>query len=197
MKYKKFIYSTILVTLMLVHCPAWSVSAEVVSLCKETISTQEKQKGIPQGLLKAIAMVESKISPWAINAKGRAYIFNSKEAAVKHARKLVESGFRNFSVGCMQIHYASHRGQFKSLEDMFDPENNIAHAARLIKKLERRYGSLEWAVKRYHAPSPRYYNPYQRRVYRLWGQFRAPDKPRATPVKAVAHESFSPQVKEG
>jgi soluble lytic murein transglycosylase-like protein len=153
--------------------------------CKDVISQQEAAKGIPQDLLKAIAKVESGISPWAINAHGRAHIFTSKVAATKYVKQLVEDGFSDFSVGCMQLHYASHRRNFKSIEAMLEPENNIAHAAKLIKNLERRYGSLERAVKLYHSPSPVHHNRYKNRVYGMWSKIRGPSS-KGKMLKTVA-----------
>lgn len=171
--------------------PAWSSGLALKgpttkSICKEVISKQEAQKGIPQGLLKAIATVESGISPWAINANGRAHIFNSKEAAAKYVRELVDEGTGNFSVGCMQLHYASHRRHFKSVEAMLEPENNIAHAAKLIKNLERRHGSMDRAVKMYHSASPAHHNPYKNRVYGLWAKFGGSHSKKGTLLKTVA-----------
>ncbi|MCE3231093.1 MAG: hypothetical protein K0R52_1021 [Alphaproteobacteria bacterium] len=191
MKLRRFFQAVFATGFIFGQPPAWS--AGPFPTCKDVISKQEAQKGIPQDLLKAIAAVESGISPWAINAKGRAHIFKSKEAAAQYVRELVEEGIGNFSVGCMQLHYASHRRYFKSVEAMLEPENNIAHAATLIKKLERRHGSLERAVKLYHSPSPTHHNPYQKQVYGLWGKFRGSHKPKGTALKAVALKKPIPQ----
>jgi hypothetical protein len=184
MKFKRFFQIVMAISITLT--PSLTRALGALSTCKEAISKQEKQKGIPQGLLKAIATVESGISPWAINARGRSHIFHSKEAAAKYAHELVNNGFLNFSIGCMQLHYASHRRHFKSIDAMLEPENNIAHAAKLIKRLEGRYGSFEKAVKLYHSASPTHHNPYQRQVFRLWGKFRGnAQKPKTIPLKAV------------
>jgi len=145
-------------------------------VCKEAISKQESQKGIPRDLLKAIASVESGISPWAVNAHGRAHIFPSKQGAVTYIRQLLEEGSGNFSIGCMQLHYASHRRHFTSIEDMLEPEKNIAHAAKLIKNLERRHGSMDRAIKLYHSPTPAYHNRYKNRVYSMWAKFQKTNK---------------------
>ena len=172
----KPIFHVIMIALLCAQFPTWSSGmalkgAITKSTCKDVISKQEAQKGIPQGLLKAIATVESGISPWTVNARGRAHTFGSKEAAASYVRELLEDGVKNISVGCMQLHYPSHRRHFTSVEEMFEPENNIAHAAKLIKKLERRYGSIDQAVKMYHSPSPSHHNPYKNRVYGMWAKF--------------------------
>lgn len=172
----KSIFQVMVIGLFCAQFPVWSSGialkgAITKSTCKDVISKQEAQKGIPEGLLKAIAAVESGISPWTVNARGRAYTFASKEAAASYVRELLEDGVKNISVGCMQLHYPSHRRHFTSVEEMFEPENNIAHAAKLIKKLERRYGSIDQAVKMYHSPSPSHHNPYKNRVYGMWAKF--------------------------
>jgi hypothetical protein len=86
----------------------------------------------------------------------------------------------------MQLHYASHRRHFKSVEAMLEPQNNIAHAAKLIKNLERRHGSMERAVKLYHSPSPAHHNSYKNRVYGVWAKIRRPNQPKGDMLKTVA-----------
>lgn len=167
--------------------PTQQITVKPASI-KEVIAQQETQKGIPQDLLKAIAKIESGISPWAVNAGGRAHIFRSKEAAAKYVRELVGEGTTNFSVGCMQLHYASHRRHFKTVEAMLEPENNIAHAAKLIKNLERRHGSMERAIKLYHSPSPAHHNPYKNRVYGMWAKIRQPAS-KGSALKTISLET--------
>lgn len=176
MKLKTISRVLMMIGFLFAHFPVLSSGmalkeAVTKSTCKDVISKQEAQKGIPQGLLKAIAIVESGISPWSVNARGRAQNFGSKEAAANYVRELLEDGVQNISVGCMQLHYPSHHRHFKSIEAMFEPENNIAHAAKLIKSLERRHGSMDQAVKMYHSPSPSHHNSYKNRVYGMWAKF--------------------------
>ena len=164
----------------------------------EVIAKQETEKGIPQNLLRAIAKIESGLSPWAVNAGGRAHMFRSKAAAASYVRELVDQGTTNFSVGCMQLHYASHRRNFKSIEAMLEPQNNIAHAARLIKSLERRHGSIERAIKYYHSASPAHHNAYKSRVYGMWAKLgRRSDQQKSDYLKTVAlkTQSSKPQLK--
>jgi hypothetical protein len=191
MKQKSLLYIVLAAGFLLNQTPA--LGAGTTSHCHEVISKQETAKGIPQDLLKAIAKIESGISPWAINARGRSHIFRSKEAAASYVRELVDEGFSNFSVGCMQLHYASHRRNFKSIEAMLEPENNIAHAAKLIKNLERRLGSMERAIKYYHSPSPVHHNIYKNRVYGMWAKIRRSAKPKDPAVKTVSVSNATPQ----
>ena len=181
----RFIFQAVLAAgLLLTHTQALPFIRRPI---KEVISEQEAAKGIPEDLLKAIAKVESGFSPWAVNAKGRSYNFSTKKAAVQFIKEMVRKGFTNFSVGCMQLHYASHRGKFKSVEAMLEPENNVAHAAKLIKYLERRTGSMERAVKLYHSPTPAHHNPYKRRVYGMWAKMRGgPESSTSQSIKTAA-----------
>lgn len=186
-----FFQAALTTSLICGQSPAWSVGT--LPTCKEVISRQEAEKGIPQDLLKAMAKVESGISPWAINVRGQSRNFRSKEAAAKYMRELVEDGIFNFSIGCMQLHYASHRRHFTSDEAMLEPENNIAHAAKLIKNLERRYGSIDKAVQFYHSASPVHYNRYKKLVYGTWAKFRGPSNPQGALLKTVSLKKAMPQ----
>ena len=128
----------------------------------------EKKYGIPDKLLAAIAIVESKKSPWAINAEGRSRFFHTKEEAVKHVQYLKQKGVRNINIGYMQINLQSHGRHFKTVGDLLTPYDNIAYAAQLIKKLYRQYGSWGLAVRFYHSGSSVYNIPYQNRVLKAW-----------------------------
>ncbi len=51
----------------------------------------------------------------------------------------------------MQINHHFHWSQFRSLEAMFDPHENVDYAARFLKELRAREGSWTLAAARYHA----------------------------------------------
>ena len=163
--------------------------------CTNVITRQEAQKHIPSGLLKAIAMVESGMSPWAVNARGHAHNFTSKEKAATYIRQLIDEGVGNIGIGCMQLHYASHHRSFRSVEEMLEPEKNIAFAAKLLKNLESRHGSLDTAVKRYHSALPSCNKPYKKRVYGMWAKIRRPERDaKAGKKDALKPVSFSPHA---
>lgn len=134
--------------------------------CAHIIKKHEKMYQIPDQLLCAIAQVESKQHPWAVNARGKSHFFKSKEAAVQHVSILRKKKIKNIGVGCMQINLSAHK--FKSLDAAFDPENNIAYAAKMIRRLYDQYGSWDVAVKYYHTSNPKYNQAYKTRVYRIW-----------------------------
>jgi soluble lytic murein transglycosylase-like protein len=128
------------------------------------IEKEERDNRIPQGLLKSISKVESGHSPYAVNAKNGSNIFRSKSEATAFISRTVRNGHHNISVGCMQLHYKSHRRNFRSVDDMLTPEKNIAYAARHLKRLHDKYGTWEKAVKMYHASSARHNGAYYRKV---------------------------------
>lgn len=138
--------------------------------CKELIKDLEKKHGIPDNLLHAIAHVESKIHPWAVNAQGKSRFFSTKEQAVHFAQSLKQKKVKNIGVGCMQINLTSHGNKFKSLSDAFEPTNNIAYSAKLLKSLYDRFGTWQRAVEFYHTANPRYHVAYRARVYRVWNK---------------------------
>src|SRR5262249_49780364 len=117
------------------------------------------------------------------------------DAAAKFIRGLLDQGVGNIGVGCMQLHYASHRRHFKSIEAMLEPEQNIAHAAKLLRNLERRHGSLERAVKMYHSASPTHHNPYKNRVYGAWTKIRGKNKIQDTMLKPVVFQTTGKATK--
>jgi soluble lytic murein transglycosylase-like protein len=151
----------------------------------EKIRQIEREKGIEPGLLEAIAQIESKLNPYVVNACGRGYQFKSAAEAAKFVKQKQNQGYRNISVGVMQLHVPSHHHHFASLEQMCEIENNVAYGAKLLKRLKKRNGSNEAAVKLYHSPNPRANEPYKSRVFGAWARIKLSRNEGAVPVNAV------------
>jgi hypothetical protein len=130
----------------------------------ETVKQEEERNGIPDGLLLAVAKVESGCTPYAINTKRASRKFKTKGNAVSFVEKEVKNGNSNISVGYCQLHYRSHRKNFASIDDMLDPQKNIAYAATLLKSFYDRHGSWEQAVKLYHSRKSRHNSVYYEKV---------------------------------
>jgi soluble lytic murein transglycosylase-like protein len=125
----------------------------------------EKEFEIPKGLLNAIAKIESGIKPYAVNASKIPYYFSEKAKAEKFILDQLKKGHKNISVGCLQLLYVAHKGEFgHSVGNMLDPEKNIRYAAKLLKKLRNKYGSWGMAVRKYHSNSPSKASAYYRKV---------------------------------
>ena len=146
--------------------------------CADHIAQAERAARIPQGLMQAIAVVESgrKLPdskartawPWTIHAQGRGRYFKSKRAAVAAVRKLQADGVSNIDIGCMQVNMHYHGEHFGSVEDAFDPARNAAYAAQFLNELQRSRGSWSEAVAYYHSGRPKLNRPYREKVYAVW-----------------------------
>lgn len=137
-----------------------------IKTCREILRHIEVQYGIPKNLLSAIATIESRSRPWAVWAKGRSYYFKNSESARRFIETHVLQGTKTLFIGCMQICMKTHGRQFKSLESLLDPYQNIRYAAKLLRRLYRQYGSWEAAVMYYNASHQM--EAYRDKVIQLW-----------------------------
>ncbi|MDR1488696.1 MAG: transglycosylase SLT domain-containing protein [Holosporales bacterium] len=127
-------------------------SAACSANLSEIITRAEQRYEIPKGLLHAIAMVESKMKPYAVNRSKKTYHFSTKKEAKEFIEKSIKNGQRNISIGCLQLLYNAHKRNFgNSIDNMLDPEKNVNYAAKYLKLLYSKTGSWEKAVKRYHS----------------------------------------------
>ena len=158
--------------------------SETKEAYKECIVKYEKKHGIEPGLLEAIVQIESKFIPYAVNACGRANRFNSATEAAKFVQDKQKQGYQNISVGIAQLHVPSHGSKFPNHEKMLCVEDNLACAAKLLKRLKQQTGSWESAVKRYHSPDPEASELYRGKVFGAWAKIR---KVRSKGVKKRNH----------
>lgn len=128
---------------------------KISSTCEQHINDVSISEGVPLGVLYAVALTESglggQLNPYALNIEGVSLVAKSRtealvafEAARKNEKKLID-------IGCMQVNYFWHQDGFKSVEDMFDPKQNISYAAKLLKSAQLKHGSWTEAVARYHS----------------------------------------------
>lgn len=136
---------------------------------QKLIASEEKAKGIPKGILNSIAAVESQHDVYAVNARKKSHKFKTKAEAISFIKRAAKSGEKNISVGCLQLHYGTHKKNFASVEDMLSPKSNVAYAAMLLRSLYDKYGSWERAIKKYHNSKEQYSNLYYRKVMRAYG----------------------------
>ena len=139
-----------------------ATTAEVVD-CETLAIAAGRAEGLPEGLLPAIARVESgrgtgdggrRAWPWTLNEAGDGSFYAVKADAMEHLTAVVDTGSTNIDVGCMQLNYKWHHKAFPSLEAMMDPVANTAYAARFVKELAKQLGSYEEATKAYHSFDP-------------------------------------------
>jgi tetratricopeptide (TPR) repeat protein len=149
-------------------------------LCFRYSQNFERSLRIPQGLLTAITLAETgrpnadtgqtTAWPWTINVNGQGQFFDTKEEAVAATRKLLDSGQRSIDVGCAQVNLRYHPTAFQTIEDAFDPMNNMGYAARFLLSLHDLQGSWSQAVERYHSADDGRREQYREKVMGLWNR---------------------------
>lgn len=130
--------------------------------CEALAARAGKAAGLPDGLLPAIARVESGRGtgksraawPWTLNQGGKGMFFDTEAAALEYLRGAIASGVTNIDVGCMQLNYRWHGAAFASLEEMIDPARNVAYATGFMSELKGQEGSWQAATADYHSMDP-------------------------------------------
>lgn len=149
------------------------------STCATYVQEYEELHGMPHGLLHAISKAESGLKdikgrlvawPWTINVKGQGYYFPTKEAAIQAVQAFNAKGIASIDVGCMQVNLYHHPHAFKSLDEAFEPRNNVAYAARFLTNLKKDHNCWHRAMAHYHSANPIHHVPYQRNVLRIWNR---------------------------
>lgn len=146
--------------------------------CTRHFPRYERKLGIPTHLLSAIALTESgrfhkglNIQlpwPWTISSGGKGQYFKSKEEAVAAVKKLQAKGVTNIDIGCMQVNMRHHGDAFSSVEQAFEPQNNIAYAAKFLRNLYDENRTWKDAASDYHSRTPSLGKKYVGRVYNSW-----------------------------
>lgn len=130
-------------------------------------------EGLPDGLLPAIAMVESGHAdgqggrapwPWTLNQGGKSHYLETKDEALSILQDILASGTTNVDLGCMQLNWRWHAKAFSGPEEMLDPVANTTYAARFLKELHHQLGSWELATAAYHSTDPERGRGYLARV---------------------------------
>ena len=165
--------------------------------CTRAIAAAEAKYSLPAGLLLAIAKTESgrpiagakglQPWPWAVDSDGRAYYFDSKEAAVNFVRT---SGGGQVDVGCMQINLQAHSRAFPSLEVAFDPDANAEYGGRFFRRLFDETANWYTAVGFYHSRTPDLATSYRDRV-------RAVAEGREPPASALFQPLYLRAISQG
>jgi hypothetical protein len=147
-------------------------------LCRPAVMAAEIDAELPQGLLLAIARVESGRRdpasgstipwPWTINAEGVPMIFETRKDAVAAVERLRSQNIQSIDVGCMQVNLYHHPNAFNSLEEAFDPASNARYAAHFLRRLRDSAGDMDIAVGRYHSSTPGLSEAYRARVLSAW-----------------------------
>ena len=102
--------------------------------------------------------------PWTVTSGRRSWFFPTRNAAISHTQDLQAEGTTNIDIGCMQVNLGYHGHAFATLEEAFDPETNVAYAAKFLTKLYKARHSWALAVGHYHSADRTPQNHYKRKV---------------------------------
>ncbi|MBA84283.1 transglycosylase SLT domain-containing protein [Thalassobius sp. S69A] len=139
--------------------------------CDRAAQRAAQKTGVPLDVLLALTRTETgrrqdgKLQPWpwTVNMEGAGHWFANEDSARAYVFKHFKSGARSFDVGCFQINYKWHGNAFRSIEAMFDPEENALYAANFLKSLKKPNHTWEEAAGAYHSNTPSYAQKYKRR----------------------------------
>jgi soluble lytic murein transglycosylase-like protein len=122
-----------------------------------------RELSVSPALLRAIASVESKGHPHALNIAGKAFFFASQKEAIAAAKAALSAG-KSFDSGIMQINSQWLRRFSIPLAALFDPEANIWFGGWILAQNISQYGGIDQAVARYHSTDPERGKRYVRLV---------------------------------
>ncbi len=139
-----------------------------------------KEYNLPSKLLTSIALVESGIKknnqdfrswPWTLNVSGKSIYFDNKEEILSYLKINIKKK-KSIDVGCMQINTKYHLKNFKDLNHIVEPEENVKYAAIFLSNLYKKYKSWNEAIARYHSSLPNKKQKYLKKVYSYWNNVR-------------------------
>ncbi|GFE49570.1 hypothetical protein So717_13230 [Roseobacter cerasinus] len=92
-------------------------------------------------------------------------------------------------IGCFQLNYRWHGGEFSTLEQMFDPVTNARYAAKFLNRLFDEKGNWMRAVGAYHSRTPKHAVRYKRRFSEIHTQLDVETTSARPAAKVVQKQS--------
>ncbi len=192
-----------LLVLLLTPAASAATRASPFGLCEQAAARAEAARGLPDGLLPALARVESgrpdaggavRPWPWTIDVDGQGRFFASKGEAVAAVRALQAGGARSIDVGCLQVNLLHHPSAFPTLDAAFDPAANALYAARFLSALHARDNDWAHAIAAYHSETLRLGSAYRARVLAIWHPSDVSgDSPALADPRRAAYADFLPR----
>ena len=173
-------------------------------VCDRAASSAAAETGVPENVLKAIALAESGTTvsghfvawPWTINVEGRGARFRSKGEALEFFEAQRASGRVNIDLGCFQINHHWHGEKFASAAAILDPESGARYAAHFLSKLYREFGNWTDAVGAYHSRNEALAKKYLARFIPIFKDLGSNEYVSNKPFKNRASNSY-PLLKDG
>ncbi|MFQ5566995.1 MAG: lytic transglycosylase domain-containing protein [Paracoccaceae bacterium] len=158
------------------------------ALCRDAARAAAARHGVPAGIMRAITLVETRRKvdgrvgpwPWTLNVDGRGYWHDTRAEALAHAEREIAGGRRSIDLGCFQLNYRWHGGNFEALDDMLEPALAAEYAARFLGQLYAETGDWMRAAGLYHSRTPVHARRYRGLVGRALASLDSiPDSPAA------------------
>lgn len=124
---------------------------DLAARCVAAARAAEAVADLPDGLLVAVAVVESALHPYAVGSERDARYARST-AQAKAAARAMAPGARSVSGGCFQVNIGVHARDGAAW--VFDPAESATFAAQLLNTLRARHGGWAAALAAYHGASP-------------------------------------------
>ena len=124
---------------------------DLAARCVAAARAAEAIADLPEGLLVAVAVVESALHPYAVGSERDARYAGSPAQAKAAARAMAPTA-RSVSGGCFQVNIGVHARDGAAW--VFDPAQSAAFAARLLATLHARHGDWAAALAAYNGASP-------------------------------------------
>lgn len=157
--------------------PSPEAAVGYAGLCDRAIRAAAARHDVPLRLMRAVSLVESGKTvpmtdggsarvawPWTVNMEGAGRWFDDRASAIDYVQRERGRGARSFDVGCMQVNHLWHGEAFRSIADMFDPEQNADYAARFLRSLKEEAGDWFVAAGNYHSRTPKFHQAYRAKV---------------------------------
>ena len=146
--------------------------------CSAAVAEASRSFSLPNGLLAAIAAVESGRPdpasgqrtpwPWTVNAEGAGHFYGTEEEAVAAVQAFQRRGVASIDVGCLQVNLGYHPDAFATLADAFDPAVNARYASLFLSQLFAEQADWLKAAAAYHSHTPELATPYETAVAAAW-----------------------------
>ena len=125
--------------------------------------------------------------PWTVSSGGDGKFFPTKAAAIAEVRRLKAAGITNIDVGCMQVNLMYHPDAFDSLDEAFEPVNNVGYAASFLTGLYQATNHWLKAASYYHSQTPSLAAEYRHKLEKIWQGGGNPASPTTFARASIPH----------
>lgn len=157
------------ILLMISSVSRISYGREKQKLYSQCFTAAGKKYGLNPRILQAVAFTESGFHPYAVNVRGKSYIFEKMSEAYNFLRENLR---KNPDIGLMQVNYYWFRKLHIPFWYGFEPCYNIFLGAYILREKINRYGNGWFGIAAYHSTTPEKNIRY---AWRIYGSLRRVD----------------------